>query len=331
MRSFLLFLAVACLAVFIGCSNDSKSEIDQPPYDLVANPDGFPDRAIELLQKIEDGQLVMYDLIVDNFADLYMVHPDLLENEKWHRVIRQVGRRFEDKAERLSARGIQFYLQAAGYYRLAAFADPDDDKLSEISRLFDTWSEGMAAMAAIDQVVRDFEDLDEACRVVRYFLFGNELQQRFGREYLTDKYLKALLDKEPSTVRLQSLEPVNQALLAWMGYYPAYEASPIGEFSRIPVELQATAIYPLDSIWTRFEFFVIAKDSTLDIGEMTALCNSAVESDMPTPVGLQERPGMGTGFPITVAWGRAMRPNEPGVVGLIAAPNGKSDTLWMGL
>ena len=331
MRSFFLLLAMLLLGAFAGCSGDQKADVDLPEYNLDTNPDKFPDRAIELLRKVEDDKLVVYDLIVDNFADLYMVHPDLLENEAWHRVIRQMGRRFESRADRLSLRGVQFYLQAAGYYRLASFADPEDDELAETSRLFDTWSDAMSAMGATGRTVRDFEDLDEACRVGRYFLLGGELQQQFGREYLTDKYLKLLLNKEPSTTRLQSLEPVNQAFLAWLGMYPAYREEPVGDFSRSKLELLAAAAYPADTTWTRFDFFVTTADSGLEIGEMTALANGAVESDMPTPVGLQELPGQGSGSAIIAASGLAIAPPAPLSVGLVAAPNGQSDTLWINL
>lgn len=331
MRFLFLLLAAALLVAVAGCSSDQKSDADLPEYDLAANPAGFPDRAVELLQKIEDGKLAVYDLIVDNFADLYMVHPDLLENEDWHRVIRQVGRRFEKRADALSARGVQFYLQSAGYYRLASFADPENDELAETSRLFDTWSDAISSFGALGRTVRDFEDLDEACRVGRYFLFGNELQQRFGNEFLIDKYLKPLVKEEPSTVRLQSLEPINQAFLAWLGLYPAYNAEPFGQFSRSDIELLAMADYPEDSTWTRVEFFVTTADSTLEIGEMTALSNAATASDMPTPIGLQEQSGVAGGASITAAWGHAVTNSEPQKIGLIAAPQGVSDTLWIGL
>ena len=73
-RHCLTLLTILILMAAAGCGYDPQ----EPPYDTAANPENFPELAISLLDRIQDGRLRGFEPITNAFGDLYSSHGILL-------------------------------------------------------------------------------------------------------------------------------------------------------------------------------------------------------------------------------------------------------------
>jgi len=240
MRFWIPVLTITLAIMMLSCGSETDEPVDDytggPVYDVAANPQGFPEAALELLRKLEAGRLNTYGQIIHEFGKLYEYNPDMLDNQDWHIITSRLGTKFKMMADQMVPRGVQFYTQAAGYYRLASFARPSDKKIASAASLFDAWTRGMDAKLAWSGPVRDFEDPEEAVSLTRMFLCGDVEQNRFADSLLVQPYLAKLLPSRPDQSSLvDSLEPIDHAFLCYLGFASS-APEPLGGLESLPVE-----------------------------------------------------------------------------------------------
>jgi len=195
-----LVSSFAVALIILGCGQNP----DKKAYDTLANPDGFPKLALQLVDSIENGQLRSYDAITSSFGELYSTQPDLLDNSQWEKVVSLLGVKFRLHGDSLAARGVSSYAAAAQMYTLASFARPQDDRVSARRVLFDVWTKALADSIISPSYVIDPQkiSLNEQLNTLKYFMLGDSLQQRFGREYLLAQGLN--LDSIDASLRSTS-------------------------------------------------------------------------------------------------------------------------------
>ena len=241
--SSFLIIAITLLAN-IGCS--SRPDPSQPIYDTAANPDNFPSPALTLLNMIESDQLSSYNQITAGFGDLYMAHSELLDNIKWRETIDRLGGRLHYRAEKYASEGPDKYDRAADFYRIAAFAQPDDTSLQNKASMFTVWSE------AIEKELLDGWDFPDTTWSLEYLINiicrlapDDENDRKFIYEYLmpfADLPDEAALHDELSAMNLTFFQ---QAILNSIGMPVEFSGETLATFSLPDIDLIA---FHLDSL-----------------------------------------------------------------------------------
>ncbi len=250
--AFVLLTITLAATLLSGCGQNPET----PVYDTVANKHGFPPEACRLIDQVEAGQLVTYDLISEAFTGLYLERGELLENDDWRKVIVALGTKFRFKADELERRGPEFYTQAAGLYALAAFADPSLEKTAEKALLFSSWQKLAADFSAAGQAPPTGPETDQRASLLRLFSSADSLSGAFA-----DRYLRGLLPTRRLGVEVvDSLSPVNRAFLASIGLCdPPRE--PLAQFAEPRIDLLAWAITPQRLDRQRVELYFACRDS----------------------------------------------------------------------
>ncbi len=263
-------ISILAFAVLIaGCGDRT----DEHVYDTENNPHGFPNRAVALLEQIETGRLATFDMITEGFDDLYTNHTELLDNEHWREVIKRLGRRFESRADEFVGRGIEYYSQAAGFYTLAAFAQPNNEALTHKSRLFEGWTAALRRVGSDQFGQGQPRTLTIMTRITRELMFGDSLQQEFARQYVIDGYLQPLVRDSGAA----HLPTADQALLEWMGLAKLTRYDPQVEFAEPPLHLVTARTAPA-RLNLRLELYFKATDS-VDADWRLALNGSDPDTD----------------------------------------------------
>ena len=258
-----MFTAIVVIGVFfvIGCGYDPE----KPVYDTSANPDGFPEDACQLLDRVEAGQLATFDLITEAFADLYLDHQELLENRKWHDVIGRLGSKFTHRADELTGRGVNYYSQAAGFYSLASFARPGDREAEKKSALFATWERTVKTLGAGEMALLRNASLADRLGFLRHFVFGDEDQRRFAAQYLTSQLIDPLLTgDQTSKLALRTLSKSDKAFLEFLPRPRETQFEPVARWNDPDLELIAYNVTRLDTNLVRAEIYLTPSDSIRD-------------------------------------------------------------------
>jgi len=252
-------LCVAVIAIPFGCGYDK----DTPVYDTTTNPHGLPAQACELLDAIEAGQLVSYDVITESFGRLYLENQELLENEHWKEIITRLGSKFHQRADELAKQGVPFFSQAAGFYILAAFSAPDDTQLARKAALFTTWKEVTERVDAGYTCSPLSKHLADRLDFVRHFLFGDSLQRAFAEQFLVHQLLDSLvaLDDNDEPARLSDPD---RALLAWLEVSDNDVSDLIGRFTEPSVNLIAYRVVAVAPSRSRIELYTTAESAIAD-------------------------------------------------------------------
>ncbi|MFH1687701.1 MAG: hypothetical protein ABIE70_09295 [bacterium] len=249
-------VVIGFLISALGCGGDQSQA---PIYDTSANPYGLPSQACSLLDRIEAGQLATFDLITDAFKQLYTDHPELLDNLHWREIIDRLGPRFTARADELVARGIGYYSQAAGFYTLASFAQPENDDARTRQRLFGAWTDGLDNLGATGAARKDMFSLAGAIEVTRQFVLGDSLEQQFAREFLVEDYLGRLIDSLPPGHSVSSLSVHDRAYLNGLNLGPMPNDKPLVEFAEPDLNLLSAAVVPLADGNLRLELCLVAE------------------------------------------------------------------------
>lgn len=207
-----VLICVATLALALGCASDK----DAPVYDTAANPHGLPAQACDLIDAIEAGQLVNYDVITESFGRLYLENQELLENKHWKEIITRLGGKFHRRADELIKQGVPSYSQAAGFYMLASFSAPDDSELAKTAALFTTWKEMMEKIDYDYIPSPTSSEFTDRLDFLRCFVLGDSLERKFAEEYLVHQLLDSIVSSRGSDDQL-SLSSTDRALLLYLG------------------------------------------------------------------------------------------------------------------
>jgi hypothetical protein len=255
-------ICLAALAL-LGCGYDPDTTV----YDTLANPDGYPKLALNLIDGIEKGQLATYDAITASFTELYSAQPDLLDNPQWEKIVGRLGIKFRLGADSLAALGIQRYREAADLYTLASFARPLDQKGQERKQLFDVW------LAAVrDSIVGPSQFADprsaimaDQLALLKFFLMGDSLHQKFGQDFLLQQLLD--MDSVEAALKPSSTHPlteVDRCFLAVSGLKKYTGSGSIVTFGEPGIELVAARITRQRGNWYAAELYFIPQDKLKD-------------------------------------------------------------------
>lgn len=251
----MVFLCTIGLWLLIGCG----AEEEAPVYDTTANPHGFPNAACELLDAIEAGRLATYDVITEAFGRLYLKDQELLENSHWHEVIKQLGGKFHRKADALAEKGVTSYSQAAGFYILAAFANPNDAELSEKAELFTAWKKTVEKIDYNYVPLPTSDKLTDRLDFLRCFVLGDSLQRRFAEENLVHQLLDSMAASHAAKGRSSlSLSRADEALLANLGITDSTSLGPLSKRDVPPVNLLAQRLVVIGPQRVRAELYFTA-------------------------------------------------------------------------
>jgi len=250
-RLLLFMLSIfACGALLPGCSYDPR----EPVYDTRANPKGFPQKAIDMLDGIEAGRLKTYDAITNGFADIYMAHPGLLGSKDWEQVVRRLGARLVYRADRLVSDGLLQYGQAAEFYRVAAeIRRREDSALEYKATQFETWSEFASDSLFDPHRLQGEFDTDYRMDLLTRFALADSLHHAFARDYLAPELFP---ESGADLVSLVANRPAaDLALLASVSDYPGDSLAAQGSFVGRSIELVAWRLTPLADTVYRFEAY----------------------------------------------------------------------------
>jgi len=239
---FSILVMVLCL---IGCGHNP----DEPVYDTANNPDGFPETAVALLQGVEDGRLKDYQAISETFADLYTENTDLLDDKKWSAVVKRLGVKFRFKADSLSEQGMTFYAEAAGMYKLAASANPDNRRSAQQAELFGTWLTLERNVYVDLTPIKDTSvtDLKAILDAARHFALGNKSHHQFFEEYLVRPLRRRLDNASKLTVEnFDKLPPADQLLARLLSFDTRPTDTKLVAFTDPAVELAGFRLTQLD-------------------------------------------------------------------------------------
>lgn len=270
----LILLSMAALGALLGCGSEDKGRV----YDTNANPHGFPKAACDLLDAIETGQLATYDVITEAFGRLYLENNEMLENRHWQEVIRRLGSGFHRRADSLATRGVQHYTQAAGFYILAAFADPNDKSLSERARLFTAWKETTEGLGSGYLTSPTSDYLPDRLDFISHFVLGDSIEQAFADRYLTHRLLDSAAAAPTFRKVLDGLDPADRALMSFLGYAEPIVAKPLVAWEEPSVGLMAYQFTPVGPERYRGElYFLLGQQFSPDI--LVELLFDASEQD----------------------------------------------------
>lgn len=260
--STFLNIALVLLAL-AGCGYNPDTAV----YDTVANPDGFPQLALNLVNGIEKGQLATYDAITASFTELYSAQPDLLDNPQWEKIVSRLGIKFRLRADSLSSLGIPRYREAADLYTLASFARPNDAKGQERKQLFDLWQAAIRdSIVRLDEVERpQHAEMGTQLALLKFFLMGDSLHQQFGRDFLVQQLLD--MDSVESALKPSSTHPltaVDRCFLAVAGLKKYNGEGAIERFGDPAIELVGAQVTRQAGNWYAAELYFIPQDRPKD-------------------------------------------------------------------
>lgn len=249
------FLCMIGTCLLMGCGAEEEAAV----YDTTVNPHGFPAPACDMLDAIEAGRLATYDLITEALGRLYLENQELLENQHWQEVIKRLGRKFHSKADRFSEQGVRFYSQAAGFYILAAFANPNDAQLSEKAQLFTAWKETVEKIDYNYVPLPTSDELTDRLDFLRCFVLADSLRRRFAEEYLVHQLLDSMASSQVTTDR-SSLSRADEALLAYVGITDSTSLEPLTKRDIPPVYLLAQRLVAVGQQRVRAELYFTATE-----------------------------------------------------------------------
>lgn len=262
MMRIVLCICAASFA-FLGCGYNP----DTPVYDTLANPDGFPQPALNLVNGIEKSQLATYDAITSAFGELYSTRPDLLDNTAWEEIVSRLGVKFRLRADSLASLGIAHYRQAGEFYTLASFARPLDQQGQERRLLFDAWEKAVRDSVIDTSRFTDAANagITERLTLLKYFLLGDSLRQRFGQDFLLQQLLD--MDSVEAALKPSSTHPlsaVDRCFLAVTGLKKYSGSGQIVTYGEPGVELTAARIHHESGHWYAAELYFIAREKPVD-------------------------------------------------------------------
>lgn len=277
-QSFIL----TALIFLSGCGFNAE----EPVYDTAKNPDGFPQKALQMLDDVQSGKLEGFDAIAGAFGDLYTENTELLDSQPWRAVIDRLGSKFSYTADTLRKKGIESYRAAAEYYQLASFARPEDKHLYQRALTFDTWRKafdnGFLDLAA----VVDSADvpLSKYLEVARYFVFGADPRREFYKDNLKIEIVDRLKKSGLVTPQaLESLDAADRCLVAYLGLSDEHDNSPLASFENPSIDLAACQITQIDSTSYIAEAYIIPHEKVS--GDLTVAVRMSM-SDSSQPSGL---------------------------------------------
>ena len=241
-RFVLLWAGIICLLA-ISCGYDP----DRPVYDTTLNPDGFPSDALAVLTAIESDSLSGYTAITDAFGQLYSARPELLDNADWQGVIQRLGASFRYKADRLAAKGLSHYTQAAGLYTLAAFARPSDSRSVQQRDLFDIWVRAIEDSLVSDSLIRSNKGLGliPRLRIAKAFVLDDSLSALFANRYMIPPLFYANPQLNLLNIKvLDSLSAPDRAFAAHLNLVQKPGRGRLAAFSNPGIDLLAAEIIP---------------------------------------------------------------------------------------
>ncbi len=238
-----------------GCGGDKDTSV----YDTQANPYGFPTQACELIDGIESGQLVSYDVITESFGRLYLENQELLENNHWKEIIEKLGKKFEQRADEMIAAGISSYSQAAGFYMLASFSNPNNAALAETAALFATWKERMEKMDYDYTPYPTSSEFTDRLEFLRCFVLGDSLERRLADRFLVHQLLDSIISASGDR-QLSELSRPDQALLSFLGIGDMSELEPLTSVAGLPVDLLAARVVTVGPQRVRAELYLEATE-----------------------------------------------------------------------
>ena len=251
----MVFLCMIGLCLLIGCG----AEEEAPVYDTTANPHGFPKAACDMLDAVEAGRLATYDVITEAFGRLYLENQELLENSHWHEVIEQLGGKFHRKADAFAEKGVPSYSRAAGFYILAAFANPNDAELSEKAQLFTAWKKTVMKIDYNYVPLPTSDELTDRLDFLRSFVLGDSLQRRFAEEHLAHQLLDSMAASQATKDHSSlSLTRADEALLANLGITDSTSLGPLTKRDVPPVYLLAQRLVAIGPHRVRAELYFTA-------------------------------------------------------------------------
>jgi len=273
---FSILVITLCL---VGCGHNP----DEPVYDTVNNPDGFPETAVALLQGVEDGSLNSHEAISEAFADLYTENTDLLDDKKWSAIIKRLGVKFRFKADSLSEQGMTFYAEAAGMYKLAASANPDNRRSAQQAELFGAWlaleKNVYVDLAPIkDTSVTDLKTILDAAR---HFALGSESHHQFFDEYLVRPLRRRLDNANQLTVEnFDKLPPTDQLLARLLSFDTRPTDTKLVAFTEPAIDLVGFRLRQLDPSVFFIEAYLVPHE-TIDFDLTLTVRLNVQDTTMP--------------------------------------------------
>jgi hypothetical protein len=253
------FLCLLIVALLVGCGYDPEKKV----YDTAKNPDGFPSKALQLVDGVESEQLASFDTITTFFADLYTEHPQLLDNPDWRVVVGRLGAKFKFKAEQLSAQGPSMFDRAADFYTLATFARPDDQRLAARKSLFATWEKAQDDSLVSPALMSESHPatLAQKLPLLKYFMLSDSTHRQFGQEYL----LPQLLDVRTVSTALKSdsesgLATPDRCFLLNLGFKGRVPATTLATFAEPKIDLVSVRISHQNGNWYAAEMYFMPRE-----------------------------------------------------------------------
>jgi hypothetical protein len=257
MRRIAIILSLA--AIVSGCGYNPEKKA----YDTAANPQGFPQKALQLVDGVESGRLGTIDSITSMFADLYTDNPELLDNPEWRTVVTRLGSKFKFKAEQYSSQGPASFDEAADFYTLASFARPGDSRLAARKSLFETWEQAVNDSIVSPPLLSDTHpaSLPEKLTLLKYFMLSDSVHREFGQSYL----LPQLIDVRMVSNALKSdseggISLSDRCFLLSLGFKGKLPTQSLATFSEPKVDLTSVRISKQAGNWYAAELYFIPRE-----------------------------------------------------------------------
>ncbi|MFZ1684208.1 MAG: hypothetical protein WAU88_08785 [Candidatus Zixiibacteriota bacterium] len=257
MRRILTILSIAVLLAGCGFNPEKKA------YDTAANPQGFPQKALHLVDGVESGELGTIDSITAVFSDLYTENPELLDNPDWRTVVTRLGAKFKFKAEQYSSQGPASFDQAADFYTLASFARPEDSRLAARKNLFETWGQAVDDSMVSPTILSDTHpaSLSEKLTLLKYFMLSDSVHREFGQTYL----LPQLIDVRMVSNALKSdsaggISLSDRCFLLSLGFKGKLPSQSLATFSEPKMDLTSVRISKQAGSWYAAELYFIPRE-----------------------------------------------------------------------
>jgi hypothetical protein len=252
MKRLLLGILLVTLGL-TGCGYNP----DSPVYDTAGNPDGFPAPAVKLIEAIQTGQLSSFESLVGAFGDLYTASPELLDDYRWRKVIERLGVQFRLKADKGAETGISGYRLAAQFYDLASLARPKDERLTARKELFAGWLQAIAdsIIPADFDPARNPVSAATELTLLKYFLLGDSLHQRFAEQLLLPELTVAGALNKPG---IEAGMPVaDRCFLKLLGLNQEMPRGKVGSFAEPTIDLVAAQVTHQAGDWYAAELYFL--------------------------------------------------------------------------
>ena len=249
--------ALAALMIMSGCGYNPE----KPVYNTADNPKDFPRLAVDVLDRLEKGHLSDLESVSDAFAEIYVSHPELLDNKDWQEIVDRLGARFKFLAEKVLSSetfGIDDYTQLADYYTLASFARPADSVLAKWANEFSCWRDVVDAFPRLKNAVgRTTMENKDKIEIVKFLAFHPDPCVGFLREHVAN----VLFEVKPSASQLTTAQV---ALLDFAGVAFDKSYEPMATFSYPRIDLVALEMLPRDSGGYDVEIYFVPYDTVVE-------------------------------------------------------------------